>query len=43
MEKGENINWAKMFFQGLKLDMDKWLLKGTKPPIVYVAHVVHML
>jgi len=42
-EKGEDINWAKLFFQGLKPNMEKWLLKGTKPLIVYVAHVVDML
>jgi hypothetical protein len=42
-EKGENVNWAKLFFQGLKPNMEKWLLKGTKPPIMYVVHVMDML
>lgn len=43
MEKGEYINWARVFFQGLKPDMEKRLPRGTKPPIVYVAHAMDML
>jgi hypothetical protein len=43
IEKGEDINWTRVFFHGLKLDMKKWLLGGPKPPIMYVAHVVDML
>jgi hypothetical protein len=39
----EDIKWANLFFQGLKLNMEKWLLGGTKPSIVYVAHVMDML
>jgi hypothetical protein len=43
MENRENINWVGVFFQGLKLDMDKRSSGATKPPIMYVAHVVDML
>lgn len=32
-----------MFFQGLKPNMEKWLPGGTKPCVLYVAHVVDML
>ncbi len=32
-----------MFFQGLKPNMEKWLLRGTKSCVLYVAHAVDML
>jgi hypothetical protein len=31
------------FFLGVKLDMEKWLQGGTKPFVLYVAHVMDML
>jgi len=43
VEKGEDINWARVFFQGLKAQREKWLLGGTKPLVMYVAHVEDML
>jgi hypothetical protein len=43
VEKREDINWVGVFFQGLKPDMEKWLPRGTKPPVLYAAHAVDML
>jgi hypothetical protein len=43
VENNENINYASVIFQGLKPHMEKWLPRGTKPLVVYVAHVVDML
>jgi hypothetical protein len=43
VENDEEVNWARMLFWSLKLNMEKWLPWGNMPPILYVAQVVDML
>jgi hypothetical protein len=42
-KNNEEVNQARMLFHNLKPYMEKWLLRGNKPPILYVAQVVDML
>jgi hypothetical protein len=43
VNNNEEVNKTRMLFHGLKLDMEKWLLRGNKPLVLYVAQVVDML
>jgi len=39
----EEVNWVWMLFWSLKPNMEKWLLGGNMPLVLYVTQMVDML